>query len=111
VGVLELGRWDVAKTRVNPTVVVPIDPAGGRVFDVCDGLVGPVVEHGRADTFRFVEPVDGLHQRIIVCVTDGPNRGCDAIQGKFFGVRQRNILSAFNRSLQHLLVELTIVVH
>jgi hypothetical protein len=22
------------------------------------------VEHGRAETFRFVEPVDGLHQRI-----------------------------------------------
>jgi len=64
VGVLELGWWDVAKTRVKPTVVVPIDPAGGRVFDVRDCLVGPVVEHGRADTFRFVEPVDGLHQRI-----------------------------------------------
>ena len=64
VGVLSLGWWDVAKTRVKPTVVVPIDPAGGRVFDVCDGLVGPVVEHGGADAFCFVEPVDGLHQRI-----------------------------------------------
>ena len=92
-GVLELGWWDVAKTRVKPAVVVPIDPAGGRVFDVCDGFVGPVVEHGGADAFWFVEPVDGLHQRIIL-VADGPNRGCDAIQGEFLGVRQRNILGS-----------------
>ena len=49
---------------MKPAVVKPIDPAGGRVFDLCDGLVGRVVKDGRADAFRFLEPVDGLHQRI-----------------------------------------------
>ena len=63
-GVLELGWWDVTKTRVKPRAVVPIDPAGGRVFDIRDGLVVPIVKHDRADAFRFVDAVDGLIQHI-----------------------------------------------
>jgi len=63
---------------VKPTIVVPLDPAGGGVFDVGDGLVRAVVEHGGADAFGFVQPVDRLHQRIIVCVADGPDRRIDA---------------------------------
>jgi hypothetical protein len=33
-GLLELGRWDVAEARVKPTSLVPVDPTGGREFDV-----------------------------------------------------------------------------
>jgi hypothetical protein len=36
VGVLELGWWDVAKTRVKSTVVVPIDPAGPSSSSKCN---------------------------------------------------------------------------
>jgi hypothetical protein len=49
VGLLEISWWNVAKTRVKPRVVEPIDTAGGRAFHVCDGFAGPVVEDGRAD--------------------------------------------------------------
>jgi hypothetical protein len=37
VGRFELGRWDVAVVRVEAVVVEPVDPLGGRVFDVVDG--------------------------------------------------------------------------
>ena len=63
VGVLELGGWDAAVARVKPTIVVPVDPAGGGVFDIRDGLVRSVVEDGGKDSFGLVEPVDHLHER------------------------------------------------
>lgn len=46
-----------------PAVVVPVQPAGGRVFDVGDGLVRAVVEHRRADAFGFVESSLPLHSQ------------------------------------------------
>jgi hypothetical protein len=49
VGLLVLDGWDVAQGRVEASVVVPVDPAGGGVLDVGDGLVGAVVEDGGAD--------------------------------------------------------------
>jgi len=30
--------WDHAEAAVEPSVVVPVDPAGGGVLDIADGL-------------------------------------------------------------------------
>ena len=46
---LILDRGDHAQGRVQAAVVVPVDPAGGGVLDVGDGLEGSVVEDGGAD--------------------------------------------------------------
>lgn len=56
---------------MEAAVVLPVDPAGGGVIDIGDGLVGPRVEHGGADALGLVQPVDGFHQGIVVGVTDG----------------------------------------
>jgi hypothetical protein len=48
----------------------PVDPAGGGVLDVGDGLVGAVVEDGGADALGLVETVDRLHERVVVGVAD-----------------------------------------
>jgi len=49
---------------VKPTSVVPIDSAGGRVFDVSDGLVGSVMEHGGADALGLVQAVGRLYEGV-----------------------------------------------
>lgn len=41
-GLLVLGWGSHAEAGVEPTVVPPVDPAGGRVFDVGDGFEGPL---------------------------------------------------------------------
>jgi hypothetical protein len=46
---LELDWGDHPKGAVQASMVVPIDPAGGGVLDVGEGLVGAVVEDGRGD--------------------------------------------------------------
>lgn len=62
VGVLEFGGWDAAVAGVKPTIVVAVDPAGGGVFDIRDGLVRSVVEDG-GGSFGLVEPADHLYER------------------------------------------------
>jgi hypothetical protein len=57
VGLLVLDGRDVSQRRVEPAVVVPVDPAGGSVLDVGDGLVGAVVEDRGADALGLVETV------------------------------------------------------
>ena len=91
-GLLELGGWNVAEARVKLTGVVPVDPASGRELDVADGLVGPVVEHRRADALSFEEPVDRLHQRDIEGISDGPDRRGDALEVEVLGVPDRRVL-------------------
>ena len=63
VGVLEFSEWDAAVARVEPTIAVPVDPAGGGVFDIRDGLVRSVVEAGGTGSFGLVELVDHLYER------------------------------------------------
>lgn len=88
---------------MKPTSVVPVDPAGGREFDVSDRLEWAVVEHSRANAFGFVEPVDRLHQGVIVRIADGPDRGRDAIEREFLSVGQRDVLRAGVRMRSQLL--------
>ena len=93
-GVLELGGWDVAEARVKPTSVVPVDPAGGHVFDVRDRLVRAGVEVRRADAFGLVEAVHGLHEGVIVRVPDRPDRGGDAVERESLRVGDRGVPGA-----------------
>jgi hypothetical protein len=44
VGLFVLDRGEYPQGAVQTSVVVPIDPPGGGVLDVGDGLVGAVVE-------------------------------------------------------------------
>src|SRR4051794_16411890 len=66
-------------------LLYPVDPAGGGVLDVGDGLVRSVVEDGRADALGLVEAVDGFHQGVVVGVADRPDRGPDALEFEVLG--------------------------
>ena len=63
VGVLEFSGWDAAVAGVKPTIVVPVDPAGGGVFDIRDGLLRSVVEDEGTGSYGLVEPVDHVYER------------------------------------------------
>src|ERR671912_2711487 len=91
-------------------MVVPVDPAGGGVFDVGDALVGPGVEDGGADAFGLEQPDDALHQTVVVGVADRPDRGCDAFKGEMVGEPDRGVLTGLNRWTQHRLVGWTLTV-
>lgn len=43
-------------------MVVPVDPTGGGILDVREGLVRAVVEDRGADAFDVAEAVDCLHE-------------------------------------------------
>ena len=49
VTLLELDGRNVSQARVEPFIVVPLDPGGGGVLDVGERLVRPDVEDRRAD--------------------------------------------------------------
>lgn len=61
-GRLGLYRGEHPEGAVEASVVVPVDPAGGRELDVREGPVGAVVE-------------DGIER-----IADGPDRGSDALE-------------------------------
>lgn len=69
-GLLVLDWRDVSQCRVERSVVVPVDPAGGGVLDVGDGPVGAVMEDRGADAFGLGEAMDRLHQRVVVGIAD-----------------------------------------
>lgn len=91
-GLLVLDGRDVSQGRMEPAVVVPIHPAGGGVLDVGDGLVGPVVKDGGADALGLVEPVDRLHQGVVVGVADRADRGPDLLERQVLGQPHRRVL-------------------
>jgi hypothetical protein len=67
VGLLELGRRDVAVLFVEPLVVEPVEVAHGRGLDLIDCLPWPV----GVDQLGLVETGHGLGERIVVGVADG----------------------------------------
>ena len=87
---------------MEPAVVVPVDPAGGGVFDVGDGLVRAVVEDGGAHAFGFVEPVNRLHQGVVVGIANGPDRWGDLLEREVLGQHHGRVLAGLNRWKQHL---------
>ena len=106
----ELCWWDVADETVEAILVVPMDPAEGCKLQLFKGFSRPRMVWS-ADEFRLVIPVHGLRESIIETVAYAPNGGDGANLLKALAITNGRELSEFNRSLQHLLVELTIVVH
>jgi hypothetical protein len=60
VGLLELDMGEHAESAVQAAVVVPVDPAGGGVLDVGEGLVRVVVEDGGGDGLGLWTAFDEL---------------------------------------------------
>jgi len=91
---LELDWGEVVECAVEAAVVVPVDPAGGGVLDVADGPVGAGVEDGGADALGLVQADHALHERVVVRVADGADRGSDAFEGEVLGEPDRGVLRA-----------------
>jgi len=75
-----------AEGAVQASVIVPVNPCGGGEFDILAGFVGAVVEHVGVHTFGFVDPVDGLHQSVVIRIADRADRRCDALEVQMLGV-------------------------
>jgi hypothetical protein len=74
-------------------IVIPIDPAHGRVFDVGNVLKRPSVERISSPyCFGFKQSNCRLSQGIIVRVADASNRSQDPFEHQFLGKFQGNIL-------------------
>ena len=56
IGLLELGRRNVAERFEQAAAVVPRDPLERRELDILDPFPGPPT----VDLFRLVQPDDGL---------------------------------------------------
>jgi hypothetical protein len=69
---------DHAEAAVQAAVVVPVDPAGGGELDVGEVLVGAGVEDGGADALGLEQPDHRFHERVVVGVADGADRGPQA---------------------------------
>ena len=91
-GLLELVGWDHSEGPVQPAVVVPVDPAGGGVLDVGEGLVRPAVEDRGGDALGLEQADDALHEAVVVGVADGPDRGGDAFESQMLGEPDRRVL-------------------
>lgn len=78
----ELYWGEHSEGAVEASVVVPVDPAGGGVLDIGEGPVGAGVEHGGADAFGLEHSVHCLHQRVVVGIAHGADRGCDALSAR-----------------------------
>ncbi len=63
---------DLADTRVQPAVVVPVDPTSGRELDVGDGLVRAGVEDRGPDAVGLVQPAYRLGQSVVVASPPDP---------------------------------------
>ena len=91
---LELYRGEHPEGAVEAPFVVPVDPAGRRVLDVCEGSEGPAVEDGRADAFGLKQAVYAFHKGVIERVPDGPDRGRDALEVEVLGVANGRVLGS-----------------
>ena len=70
----ELGRGNVAQGAVEPDLVEPVDPRQRGELEVVDVAPGAFV----ADAFGLVEADDGLGERVVVGIADGPDRSDSA---------------------------------
>jgi hypothetical protein len=98
VDLLVFDRGEVVAGRMQPPVVVPVDPFQGGQLDVVDGLPGSAA----ADEFGLEQPDVGLGQGVVQRVTDGADAGCGASGGQPLAERNGAVLGEVNRSAQHL---------
>jgi hypothetical protein len=101
VAVFELGGWDEAELAVESLVVEPVDVFEGGELDVVEATPGS----SPADELGLVEPDGGLGHGVVVRVALGADRGDGAGLGETFGVADSQVLGGFNRSSQHLDME------
>jgi hypothetical protein len=80
VDLLVFDRGEVVAGRMQPPVVVPVDPFQGGQLDVVDGLPGSAA----ADEFGLEQPDLGLGQGVVQRVTDAADAGCGGGRGKPF---------------------------
>jgi hypothetical protein len=79
---LSLGWWDIANGLKQPMVVEPSDPFERGKFDRLPGLPRcPTVNQ-----LGFVQPVDGLGQRVVIAVATAANGWFDACLSQALGV-------------------------
>ncbi len=62
---LKLSWWHVTDGAVQSPVVPPVDPPGGRQFDLLERPPGAT----RADKLGFVQAVDGFRERVVIRVS------------------------------------------
>lgn len=74
----ELYWGEHSEGAVEASVIEPVDPAGGGLLDIGEGPGGAGMEHNGADAFGLEHPVHRLHQRVVVGIAHGADRGRDA---------------------------------
>jgi len=110
VGRFGLDEWHHCDGAVGSAVVVALDPAGGGLLDVGDGLEGSVVGQSGARALGLEQTINAFRQSITVCVADTADGWADALKCKAFGEENSRVLSRFNRWLQHWLIGVRVVV-
>jgi len=93
VGLSFCGR-DVSDRLEEATVVEPVDPFEGCVFDGLEAAPRTAA----VDDLRLEQAVDRLGQGIVIAVADASDRGFDSCFYQPFGVFDGQVLGGFNRS-------------
>lgn len=83
-------RRDVADRLQQAAVVEPVNPLEGRVLDGLERTPRSTP----LDDLGFVEPVDGLAERIVIAVADAADRRHEAGLGKPLSIFDRDVLHA-----------------
>lgn len=68
-------------------MIVPIHPAQGCEFNIDGGLSWSGMRWS-VDQFSFAIAVDGLGERVVVGIADGPDRWCRVDLSETFAVAQ-----------------------
>ncbi len=92
VGVFVFGWRDVVEVAVDPLRVVPVDPTQRGEFDLFDRLPRSLIRS--VDQLGLVETVHRFSQRIVIGITDRPDRRDGPDLRKAFGVSDRRELAA-----------------
>lgn len=87
---LSFSRRDVPDGLKQSDVVEPAHPLQGGQFHGFPGLSG----RSAVNQFGFVQPIDGLGQRVVVAVATTADRGFDASLGQALGVANGQVLGA-----------------
>ena len=97
---LELDRRDISDRLQESLIVVPVHPLEGGKLYVLETAPRP------APTNRLghVETHDGLGQGIVIGIASAADRRFDADFGEPLGVTDRDVLTGFKESSQHVLV-------